>query len=376
MTRTLLLLSLFFLRQGIYAQSSSLETLALNVPPSNTGSTAQMMEYIKQNFTTDSDRVRAIYVWVTNNIKYDVERLKMMDRDPNMLPQATGNVLISRKAVCQGYADLFVELCNGVGVKANVVAGYTKRQGIVSSIGHAWAAVQLYNTWYLFDPTWGAGYVKDDQFVKSFNNKFYKVQPSELIQDHMPFDPMYQFMNNTVSNKEFIEGITVAGNKPYFNYVDTLRQFDLLSKQEKLYSQERRITANGVRNDLIARELGYIKKSLQAYASNDNSSEAGNDFMRANSLFNEYFDNKSKRFSSIDDNALRQLVDSISYYAKHCRTLLSTLVPKTDAQRNAIANNNQNLERLQNRLAEERNFVDKYLAADKNARLQMFGRRN
>ena len=165
---TLLLLCTF--HQMSYTQVKSLDERAESIPNANCVSVDALASYVKQNFTTDTDRIRAIYVWITHHISYDVVRLKSMEMNPDQPPQAVANVLNIRRAVCQGYSDLFVVLCKSVNINAIVVGGYTKDQGKLSHIAHAWAAASLDGKWYLFDPTWGAGYLKDDKFIKSFNN--------------------------------------------------------------------------------------------------------------------------------------------------------------------------------------------------------------
>ncbi len=43
--------------------------------------------------------------------------------------------------------------------------------------------------WKLYDPTWGAGNVKDGKrFIKNYNKEWYDVSPGEMIKTHMPFD--------------------------------------------------------------------------------------------------------------------------------------------------------------------------------------------
>lgn len=54
-------------------------------------------------------RLRALWIWVTHNISYDVHGLF----DPNELKNSkadASNVLTYRKAVCSGYANLLKEL--------------------------------------------------------------------------------------------------------------------------------------------------------------------------------------------------------------------------------------------------------------------------
>jgi hypothetical protein len=363
----------FFMAQSIHSQTTATDALALKMPGASTSATGEMINYINQNFSTDTARVRAIYVWVASNIRYDVARFHA--RDENPAPQTIGDVLKTKSAVCQGYSDLFAELCKGAGLKAMVVGGYTKIGEMVSSIAHAWVAVELRGSWYLFDPTWGAGYVRNDQFVPAFSNRFYKLAPADMIKDHMPFDPMFQFLNYTLTNKEFIEGQTATATKAFFNYNDTLQRYTLLSPAEKIQSEARRLEANGIRNDLILKRLNHLKKGVQSYTSSDDVAEAGNAFRQAINLFNQYIVHKYKQFGTLQDNDLLQMIDSVTYYASLSRSLLNTAVPHTDAQRQAHASNYQSLEKFQKQAMEEKEFVNRYVNTDKALRRQLFVRR-
>ncbi|HVE61652.1 MAG TPA: hypothetical protein VNA26_07530, partial [Chitinophagaceae bacterium] len=76
----------------------------------------------------------------------------------------------------------------------------------------------------------------------------------------------------------------------------------------------------------------------------------------------------------IEDKELRQMIDSISYYANQSRSLLVSLVPKDDAQRQALTGRHQNLEKFQSRVKTEREFVANYISTGQTSRQQLFGR--
>jgi len=78
--------------------------------------------------------------------------------------------LKTRRGICENYATLFMDICNKTGIKSFVVEGYTKQNGFADYIPHAWSAALIDTTWYLFDPTWGSGYVNNGKFVSKINN--------------------------------------------------------------------------------------------------------------------------------------------------------------------------------------------------------------
>ena len=48
---------------------------------------------------------------------------------------------------CQGYSNLFADMCKRAGIPAEMVTG------TVSGGGHAWAIAKISGKWYYFDPT-------------------------------------------------------------------------------------------------------------------------------------------------------------------------------------------------------------------------------
>jgi hypothetical protein len=376
MTRILFAFVLLCLiHQVNYAQSKNPDVEAASIPEVNCTSVDALASYIKQNFTTDTARVRAIYVWIANHISYDVKRFNDRDKNPEAQPQAVANVLSTRKAVCQGYSDLFVALCKAVGINAIQVSGYTKSQGKVNIISHAWAAVELEGKWYFFDPTWGAGYVTDnDKFVKHFNNSFYKVLPEKFVVDHMPFDPLYEFLSYPLNNKEFIEG-KPASAKTEFHYADTLKQHMQLPLAQQKAAELRRLEAAGIPIDLLLKEQQFLRKSLQAFGSNDAFDEGGKAFNSAMDLYKEYIGHKNKQFATISDDELKQMMENIEANVKLSRSLMLQAVVKTDGQRQARTNNVGNLDRFWPQLMKEKQFVQQYLSTEASARKQLFTRR-
>lgn len=374
MVRIFITLSLLFtIEQNSFCQNKNVDAEAAAIPETHCASVDALATYIKHNFATDTARIRAIYVWIANHISYDVKRLLDREKNPGMPPQTVNEVLVTRSAVCQGYSDLFVALCKGVGIKAIEVGGYTKFQGKVNIISHAWVAAQLGGQWYLFDPTWGAGYVSDDnRFTKKFNNTFYKVQPESFITDHMPFDPLHQFLSYPITNKEFINAIP-ASSRPVFHYRDTLEQHMQLSSRQQMAAELRRMEAAGIQIDLLLKRQQYLKTVLQSSTSSDAFEEGGKAYNTAMDLYKQYIGHKNNQFSTISDAELKQMIDSIESNLKRSRSLLLESVPKNDGQRQAKANNVTMIDRFWPQLAKEKQFAQQYLSmADASARTKLF----
>jgi hypothetical protein len=254
-----------------------------------------------------------------------------------------------------------------------VVPGYVKIAEAIMPMAHSWVAAELGGEWFLFDPTWGAGYVVDNHFVKHFNPTFYKQSPTNFILQHMPFDPIYQFLSSPKNNREFIIGSSSA-NQLFFNYKDSLNQYNQLSAVEKMAATLRRIETAGIENDLLQEQVQYLRKGIQSYTSQNAFDESNITFSKAVELLNDFFAQKNKQFSKISDNDLLQMVDSMKYYAKLSRSLISMAVIQNDEQQNAKTNNLNNIDQFWKQLNLEDQFVQKYIATDKSLRMELFRR--
>ena len=179
---------------------------ALSASPEASRSIPVLAKYLTDPFSRDDEKARAIFRWVAENIDYDVKgffsgRIKR---------ESSGNVLKSRKAVCEGYSGLFEQLARAAGLEVVSISGYAKGYGYSSGgkipdrTNHAWNAVKIGGKWKLLDCTWGAGHVDDQrEYVRKFTPHYFFTPPSEFIYDHFPEDPHWQLLEKPVSRDEF-----------------------------------------------------------------------------------------------------------------------------------------------------------------------------
>ena len=113
------------------------DRFALDIPASQTNNTADIAAFITAHFNTDAKKVRAIYTWVTSNIKYDadsVHRVILIEDKEQLITSA----LKRRRGVCENFASVFSDICNKAGLPSFVVEGYTKQNNSVDKSTHAW----------------------------------------------------------------------------------------------------------------------------------------------------------------------------------------------------------------------------------------------
>ncbi|HEY5369886.1 MAG TPA: transglutaminase domain-containing protein [Hanamia sp.] len=204
------------------AQNGMIERIALNIPDSQTNTTTQIAAYIDNHFKNDEEKVRAIYAWVTSNIKYDRNNVHRIILDEDQEQRVT-YALKGRRGVCENFAAIFNDLCIKSGIPSFYIEGCTKQNGSVDRGGHVWCAALVNNKWAFYDPTWDAGFWNGDSYLIGTGANYFQISPKDFILSHLPFDPMFQFLNDPVSYKEF-DGHSKPTNNPnsYFNYKDSL----------------------------------------------------------------------------------------------------------------------------------------------------------
>jgi len=239
-----------------------IDNLMKQIPDSSTISTDGIAAYISSNINDQRNRAYATFSWIAENIQYDVENMFNIDfYQPSDV--VINKVLSTRKGVCLHFSDLFQEIAEKVGIKSYVVLGYTKQNGLIDHFPHSWCAGLIDTTWYLFDPAWGSGYFEKGVFYKQKNLKQFMVSPSRFIKTHMPFDPIWQFLNYPKTNQDFYyPKTTLNPGNTYYNYIDSINKYEHQSDLEKLESSISRIKQNGITNVLIIREMNYMQDQI------------------------------------------------------------------------------------------------------------------
>lgn len=166
---------------------------------------AQLARNITAGETSSFDRGRTIYSWIAHNVTYDADALFGRSSTHGNTAEETYRI---RKAVCEGFANLFVRMATEVGLEAEKVIGYAK--GIDYATGrrsrnpnHAWVALRTERGWILADPTWGSGQAVGDRFQPEFTWWYYDVRPEALILSHHPRQSQWQLVAQPMSRREF-----------------------------------------------------------------------------------------------------------------------------------------------------------------------------
>ena len=376
-----LVIMFLFAFQGLDAQDQTadfrrVDDLALRIPDSQTRTTREIAVYITSNFSSQTDRSRAIFVWVATTIQYDVDNMFAINFYQNT-DEIIKEALSGRKGVCQHFAELYSAIANQSGIKTYVVAGYTKQNGSVDYLPHAWCASQIDSVWYLIDPTWGSGYISKGKFVRKINDNYFKAKPEKLISSHMPFDPLWQFLNYPVTSQEFYEGRTATNtSKPFFDYPDTLKRFEQEPKIGKLTASSRRIEQNGVRNSLIFDRLKHNRREIEYY--NDSLrvemyNSAVYNYNDGINHLNRFIDYRNRQFTpKKQENEIREMVNQAEWSLANARLKLQAIQNPDSSTAASILQLNRSIDEAMMNLNEQRIFVDKYFKTGKLLRKSLF----
>jgi transglutaminase-like putative cysteine protease len=173
---------------------------------------ASLAREITRNCTTDAERAKAIYDWITSHITYDWKVWADIVGGANAYtqPQDPLSVIQRGSGVCAGYAWLFNALAGSVGIASDFVIGNvrgyrgTEDDTLVSNFRHAWNSVKIGNQWFLMDATWGArqnGETEADYLAR--RDYYFKTPANQMIYDHLPETRDWQLLVNPLTDEAF-----------------------------------------------------------------------------------------------------------------------------------------------------------------------------
>ena len=158
---------------------------------------------------TTYQKVQAIYNWITANVKYDYSHLN----DPAYRLQYTAYAAaVQKKAVCQGYANLFYRLANDAGIDCRIITG--KAYNGTQTEDHAWNIVRMEDEkYYCLDATWDAGLKPEnyEYFLKGLTS-FSRDHQAETDKLNTPYWTQYQSRTSDTDYKASSAPTVTGGN--------------------------------------------------------------------------------------------------------------------------------------------------------------------
>jgi transglutaminase/protease-like cytokinesis protein 3 len=351
---------------------ADIDKKALLLPDSSTKSTKAIAAYINSNFQSNEDKVRAAFIWVATNIRYDVPNMYTINYYEKQ-EDKIAKPLQTRQGICENYAALFTDICVKLGIPAFVVQGYVKQNNQVLNISHAWSVVKIDAGWYLFDPTWAAGYASSGSFVAKLNNSYYKTNPSDFIKEHMPFDPLWQLMYHPASYADFNNGpVKEDVTKPYFNFPDSIALYEKQNEVERNQSAYNRMDNNGSRNAQVFNMMLYLRQEIeQSKIDQYNTAVAWlND---AVNNFNDFIRYRNKQFTPMRPDAeIQAMLDSASNPYSLAKATLSQIKDPGPNITNMMGPMHRQMKDFSDQLEEQEVWLAKYFSKGKSGRRNMF----
>lgn len=372
----ILLIQTIFAQKNTVNEYSVIDKRALQIPDSLTKNTELIARYITANFTTEKDKSRAIFIWVVSNIQYDIDNMfaiNFYEKKEDKISKS----LKTRKGICENYAALFTDICLKTGLKSFVIEGYTKQNGFTDYIPHAWSAALIDSSWFLFDPTWGSGYINGGKFIKKINNDYYKVNPSTIIKSHIPFDYLWQFLNYPITNQEFYEGKTLqVKTKPFFNFKDSLQVYESQTTIEQFIASAYRVEKNGIKNSLIFDRLQHLKLSIE----NDRQTKivelynfAVVEFNGGINGLNDFINYRNKQFTpKKTDSEIQAMIDSVYTKLGDAKTKLGQISNPDSNISNLNRQLTKSIDDTSTQMNEQQNWLKQYFSKSKSGRKSMF----
>ena len=181
----------------------------LKVPKKDRKSIDRLTQFLVKPFNNEVDKVRAIYLWIGQNIGYD----RLGIEEDNLSYNHNSQVVFEkRKGVCTGFSNLFTDMAFRAGILSVPVTGYTKN-ALTSNVNHevpdhVWNAVKIDDLWYLLDVTWDAGlWLAQDYYDQDRKDSYFLTDPMIFLQDHMPAIPIWQLVNDPFEMSDFVAGV-------------------------------------------------------------------------------------------------------------------------------------------------------------------------
>jgi succinate dehydrogenase flavin-adding protein (antitoxin of CptAB toxin-antitoxin module) len=341
---------------------------SVDIPRPLTTTTGGIASYIKNNYKTDLERTRAIYTWITTNIRYSTDSANSINMREDKDAKVTF-ALRRRKGVCENYAAIFNDIAVKAGLTSFVISGYTKQGGTIDKEGHSWLTVLIDKDWHLFDPTWDEG--------REMNFKYFMMPPLEFVTTHMPYDPQWQLVNYPITRQQF-ENSNSHKNKAtsYFNYSDTITAFLQMDSLHQLQSSISRIQREEISNKLVKDNFNYLKMHVEIINQDKdvdlyNSSVAG--MNEATVILNNFIQYRNNKFMpEKTDSEIQTLLDGIDTKLQSAIKNLDEIDRSTATFTIGTQHVRERVQALVKRIKDQKDFVAMYTATEKNTRQSLF----
>lgn len=287
----------------------------------------EIAKFLTSKLEKEDEKIRALYIWITHNIKYDLDQINS-EFQYTSYNEMVEDALKTRKGVCGHYAQLFHYMCESIGIESFVITGYTRQlsSNEISKLDHAWNGVKINDSYFFIDNTWAAGHLSyKGNYVHEFADNYFLILPKKFIKTHVPFDPVWQFLNNPITNVEYekmdFSKLSKSGDFIFKDSISTIAQMDSITQIKRKID---RILKSGVTNKLIEEEIYADKELIESLkydkwisnynAINDKINSANDEINMGISFENIFigYMNKNFRNPKIEDSEIKSTIDKVN----------------------------------------------------------------
>ena len=228
---------------------------------------------ITKDLETDVEKLRAIYVWICNNIandfglytknkrkreRFQKDFIRLHEWNSEFKTLLFKRLLKKKKTICTGYAYLLKEMCKIVGIEAKIVNGFGRTSTVdfstLTEANHSWNMVKINEKWYVCDPTWATGisFPEEGRFDFQFNEGYFLTTPQLFFKNHFPMVKEFSLLKSkTPTLQEFIEMTLLYGEA--YNFLESHISPNKMHqeiKQNDVFTFEYQLKKNITINDL------------------------------------------------------------------------------------------------------------------------------
>ncbi len=185
-----------------------LDNYALKVPSTYSSDMQLLVNYLIMPTSTDVEKARVIFRWITHNVTYDDHGYNT----GNYSDVSAEGVFKYRRAVCEGFSELFKAMGDLAGLEIEKISGYSKGYSYepgdrFSESNHSWNVIRIDGSWKLFDVTWaeGNGITENGKLksIKKFDEFWFNTDPYNFIFSHLPEEPKWQLIERPISKRYY-----------------------------------------------------------------------------------------------------------------------------------------------------------------------------
>lgn len=204
----------------------------------------ELAKKITSDFSSEEEKVKAVFYWITDRIRYNLEEFYNPNRktqthfryrsleEKNLILQEIQNKLVTKtlltqKGVCEGYAQTFSKICDLLNIENEIIKGYVRTNfndinKPISLPNHAWNAVKINNKWLYIDTTWAAGLVLNGKWQKKFIPYYYDIPTEKYFKTHYPEKTIWKLRVGRKEKADFY-------NQPIYSYTFLTSNVQLIS---------------------------------------------------------------------------------------------------------------------------------------------------